>query len=207
MTPELWKTVKDRWIEIIASILTAVGFVLDHWDLAGPRVSAIWEHVWPVMAAYVAFRIFKLGRSYYQRFTRLEAQALQDRSDLNKRLEAQAKSHLAESDAILRSQQQEIENRQVLLQLALKLEMRLKHIEEELHQEIKEREKVGNQLQELKAWVSFPTNRKSTLAELMFSGGAIQRVAEKKPPETRSLADIRPSGLFALGASPPKPKT
>lgn len=203
MTPELWKTLK-RWLEIVASILTVVGFVVTYWAVAVPFLPTIWKYGWPFIVAYPAFRIFQRGRSLYERFTGLELQVFGNAVDVDTRLEEQDKAHRDKIDELGRLLHQEIHNRK---QFETQMDKKLKSLEEILRLEIKEREKVENQFLELKASASSPPHREPTLWERMSSGGAIPPTVEKKPPQTSSLADMTPSGLFALGASSPKRRT
>ncbi len=201
MTPELWKTIRS-WLDIvasIASILTVLTFVLNYWAVAVPFIPTILKYGWPLIAVYAAFRIIQFGRSFYKRFTGVELQVLGNAVDVDTRLDEQAKAHQDSVDELARLLQQEIHNRK---QLETQLDKKLKFLEEILRQEIKQREKVGYQLQELK--VSVATNRKATLAELVSPSGVLQEAAEKKPTATRSLADMTPGQALALGAPPLK---
>jgi len=209
MTSELWKTIKF-WLEICAAAYVVVGAVLQYSVMAVPFISTIWKYSWPLIAAYAAFRIFQFGRSLYERFTRLEAQvleakckqAIEDRSNLVAQLEAQAKSHRDSYDEIVRSLQQEKQKRQ---ELEKRVERALDFTEDFIRYEIPEREKLEAQVTELKNSLTASQKRWPTLEERLASAGeTVQPTPEKKQQNTRSLADIMPAGLFALGAPPPK---
>lgn len=180
MTPELLKTIKDRWSEIGVFVLAVVGFVLEHWDLAGPRVSAIWEHVWPIMAAYVAFRIFQFGRSLYQRFTRLEARSVSFETEARNGLEAEAKSRIAGDTNTSQT-----------------VNLELKTLRDALREEFSQRQKLEGQVAELKERLSLLTEREPSPAELLATSvrtgskgiGAIQR-------SPKSLADMLTPGML-----------
>lgn len=197
MTPELRKILKDRWSEIGTLIIGVIGFVVDHWDLAGPRVSAIWEHIWPIIAAYAAFRLFQFGRSLYQRFTSLELQVFGNAVDVDTRLDEQAKAHQDSINEVVRIFKEELQKKSQ--QLDTQAHNRSKDLEEVLRQEIKERKKLEAQVVELTNKI-YPEKQRETHRERIAELLTTQQV-------TKTLADMTPGEILAFGAPSPKRKT
>lgn len=195
MTSEPWKTIKF-WLEICAAAYVVVGAVLQYSVMAVPFIPTILKYGWPLIAAYGAFRIFQFGKNFYQRFTRLELDVFGNAVDVDTRLDEQAKAHRDSVDEMKKSLHQEMQKRQ--------------YLEKVLRLEIKEREKLGAQVAELEKRLSASQKREPTLTPaecLVPSGGMMQLAADKKPQAKRSLADMGPGGLLALGATPPKRTT
>nr|WP_281719913.1 hypothetical protein [Nitrosomonas nitrosa] len=206
MTPELWKTIR-RWLDIvasIASILTVLTFVLTYWAVAVPFIPTLLKYGWPLIAAYAAFRIIQFGRSLYQRFTRLELDVFGNAVDVDTRLEEQAKAHRDSVDEVVRTFKEELQK--MSQQLDTQAHNRSKAFEDILRAEIKEREKLSGHVAELDNRLAAFQKREPTPAELLASsGGMMQRAAEKKPQEVRTLADRL--GILNEAATPSKRTT
>lgn len=195
MTSEPWRTLKF-WLEICAAAYVVVGAVLQYSVMAVPFIPTILKYLWPFAAAYLAFRIFQVGRSLYERFTKLEVQVVGNAVDVETRLEEQAKAHRDSLDGLARLLQQEIHNRK---QFETQVDNKLKSLEKILREEIQLREKLEGQVTELENRLILKEDPQKVHREKLAG-----LLTEKQV--TRSLADMTAGEILALGLPPLKRK-
>ena len=224
MTSKLWSVVKDHFGNVVVGIIGVLGtFAFEHWkDLIGSMFHTLWWYYGlPGITLYFVYQLYRFVNGLYQRFTRLEAQVLEDRLNREPRREALVERLQASHAEEIKNIENKIEKtRQELDSQAYERE---KHVRNVLREDILARKDLEREVTELKLLVASQAEQIVKLREKLVSPPQPKReitladcnsqITSAKEPGliqwamAQDLTETSQLGLLSLAATPPKRNT